>query len=113
MAFETHVKRKFPNPKLTKAQLVEQPITHTLYFQAFDGSSAKETKHVKGTKLVKRNEPANGDLKLYSLGLDLYTLLGRKLDFTETEGRAVMLECNKSLLTKAFNPSKFDFNTRL
>ena len=31
---QSKIKRKFPNPKPTRAQLLAEPITHTLYFKA-------------------------------------------------------------------------------
>ena len=40
----------------------------------------------------------------------MHTQSGRLLDYKETVGRIVVLDYNKSILSKAFNPSKFDFN---
>ena len=38
------------------------------------------------------------------------TQRGRVLEYEETVGRIVVLDYNKSILSKNFNPSKFDFN---
>ena len=40
----------------------------------------------------------------------MQTPSGCLLKYEETLGRIVVLDYNKSILSKAFNPSKFDFN---
>ena len=47
---------------------------------------------------------------LFKLKVTMHTLSGRLLKYEEILGRFVVLDYNKSILSKVFNPSKFDFN---
>ena len=44
------------------------------------------------------------------LRVEVCTPRGRMLEYKETVRRIVLLDYNKSILSKNFNPSKFDFN---
>jgi hypothetical protein len=86
-----------PNPKPTKSQLLAEPITHQLYFKADERPEQdKPSKH--------QHNP------LFKLKVTMHTLSGRLLKYEEILGRFVVLDYNKSILSKVFNPSKFDFN---
>ena len=89
-----------PNPKPTKAQLLAEPISHSLFFKAADSFEQPEEDK------ARKYQPN----ALHKLKVNVYTPSGRLLEYEETVGRIVVLDYNKSILSKAFNPSKFDFN---
>ena len=85
------------NPKPTKAQLLAEPITHTLYFKADEE--------------FKRGEQKESNPKiLHQIKVQVCTPSGRPLDPKEYVGKIMILDYNKSILSNSFNPSKFDFN---
>ena len=85
------------NPKPTKAQLLAEPITHRLYFKADEPFKRCE---------LRRDDPRT----LHKIKVKVCTPQGREFDFEETQGKIVILDYNKSILSTNFNPSKFDFN---
>ena len=77
--------------------MLAEPITHRLYFKAAQDFTRDHTNHP--------------DLNtLHKLRMDVCTLRGRLLEYKETVGKIVILDYNKSILSRNFNPSKFDFN---
>ena len=94
-------KKRFPNPKHIKSSFLAEPVTDRLNFKA--------TETFDGPKLLKDSGP-NQQLGLHTLGISVHTPSGWELEYKETEGRVIILENNKSILSQAFNPSKFDFN---
>jgi len=87
------------NPKPTKAQLLAEPVTHHLYFKA--------DQDFKRERMIYRDPNAH---TLHKILVQVCTPRVRVLKYQETLGKLVVLDCNKSILSANFNPSKFDFN---
>ena len=72
-------KKKFPNPNPnptpTKAQLIAEPITHTLYFKVKEMFDQPKVTQDRGAS----------HLGLHTLGVSLHTPSGRRLTYKETE----------------------------